>query len=157
VTLRAIQGFAVGGEWGGAALMAVESAPERKKAFYSSGVQVGYGRGPRAVDGPRFADQPVDGQCVVSSHGAGVCRFLFQRAARAGRAVDPLKHGGVAGVSSTRSASMGERGLRLPIVEALLRHPRAFLLIIALRLAELFTMYIVTRVRTQLLDGEPSV
>ena len=31
--LRAIQGFAVGGEWGGAALMAVESAPEKKKAF----------------------------------------------------------------------------------------------------------------------------
>src|SRR3984957_1149515 len=45
VTLRAIQGFAVGGEWGGAALMAVESAPEKKKAFYSSGVQVGYGVG----------------------------------------------------------------------------------------------------------------
>ncbi len=34
--------------------------------------------------------------------------------------------------------------MRLPIVEALVRHPRAFLLIIALRLAELFTMYIVT-------------
>ena len=45
VTLRAVQGFAVGGEWGGAALMAVESAPEGKKAFYSSGVQVGYGVG----------------------------------------------------------------------------------------------------------------
>ncbi len=45
VLLRAIQGFAVGGEWGGAALMAVESAPRGKKAFYSSGVQVGYGVG----------------------------------------------------------------------------------------------------------------
>lgn len=45
VLMRAIQGFAVGGEWGGAALMAVESAPKQKKAFYSSGVQVGYGVG----------------------------------------------------------------------------------------------------------------
>lgn len=45
VTLRAIQGFAVGGEWGGAALLSVESAPKNKKAFYSSGVQVGYGVG----------------------------------------------------------------------------------------------------------------
>jgi MHS family shikimate/dehydroshikimate transporter-like MFS transporter len=45
IALRAIQGFAVGGEWGGAALMAVESAPGTKKAFYSSGVQVGYGVG----------------------------------------------------------------------------------------------------------------
>lgn len=45
VILRAVQGFAVGGEWGGAALLSVESAPENKKAFYSSGVQVGYGVG----------------------------------------------------------------------------------------------------------------
>lgn len=44
MTLRAIQGFAVGGEWGGAALLSVESAP-KIKAFYSSGVQVGYGVG----------------------------------------------------------------------------------------------------------------
>ena len=45
VFCRALQGFAVGGEWGGAALMAVENAPKGKKAFYSSGVQVGYGVG----------------------------------------------------------------------------------------------------------------
>ncbi len=45
VLLRAIQGFAVGGEWGGAALMAVESAPKGRKALYSSGVQIGYGVG----------------------------------------------------------------------------------------------------------------
>lgn len=45
VILRAVQGFAVGGEWGGAALLSVESAPKNKKAFYSSGVQVGYGVG----------------------------------------------------------------------------------------------------------------
>ena len=41
VLLRAIQGFAVGGEWGGAALMAVESAPIGKKNLFSSGVQTG--------------------------------------------------------------------------------------------------------------------
>ncbi|MDO4887848.1 MAG: MFS transporter [Actinomycetaceae bacterium] len=45
VTLRAIQGFAVGGEWGGATLMAVTQAPAGRKAFYSSGVQMGYGAG----------------------------------------------------------------------------------------------------------------
>ncbi|MGI8305898.1 MFS transporter [Saccharopolyspora hattusasensis] len=41
VLLRVVQGIAVGGEWGGAALMAVESAPEGKKNFLSSGVQFG--------------------------------------------------------------------------------------------------------------------
>ncbi|MDO5675969.1 MAG: MFS transporter [Propionibacteriaceae bacterium] len=37
--LRFIQGFGIGGEWGGAALLAVESAPENKKHFFGSLVQ----------------------------------------------------------------------------------------------------------------------
>jgi MHS family shikimate/dehydroshikimate transporter-like MFS transporter len=41
VVFRALQGFAVGGEWGGAALMAVESAPNGEKAFRGSVVQSG--------------------------------------------------------------------------------------------------------------------
>ncbi|HDR9173085.1 TPA: MHS family MFS transporter [Burkholderia vietnamiensis] len=41
VALRAVQGFAVGGEWGGAALMAVESAPKNSRNFFSAGVQTG--------------------------------------------------------------------------------------------------------------------
>ncbi len=45
VLLRCIQGIAVGGEWGGAALMAVESAPSKLRAFFSSGVQIGYSFG----------------------------------------------------------------------------------------------------------------
>jgi len=38
---RLVQGFAVGGEWGGAVLMAVEHAPQRKRAFYGSWPQAG--------------------------------------------------------------------------------------------------------------------
>lgn len=41
VTLRFIQGLGVGGEWGGAVLMAVEHAPDRKKSFYGSFPQMG--------------------------------------------------------------------------------------------------------------------
>ncbi|WP_201791396.1 MFS transporter [Aeromicrobium sp. PE09-221] len=41
VICRMIQGFAVGGEWGGAVLMAVEHAPPRKRAFYGSFPQAG--------------------------------------------------------------------------------------------------------------------
>jgi len=36
LTLRIVQGIAVGGEWGGAVLMAVEHAPEDKRGFYGS-------------------------------------------------------------------------------------------------------------------------
>jgi MHS family shikimate/dehydroshikimate transporter-like MFS transporter len=41
VLLRILQGFAVGGEWGGAVLMTVEHAPDHKRGFYSSWVQMG--------------------------------------------------------------------------------------------------------------------
>jgi MHS family shikimate/dehydroshikimate transporter-like MFS transporter len=41
VVLRVVQGFGVGGEWGGAVLMAVEHAPAGKRGFYGSWPQVG--------------------------------------------------------------------------------------------------------------------
>ena len=41
VALRFVQGLAVGGQWGGAALLAIESAPPGKQGFYGSFVQIG--------------------------------------------------------------------------------------------------------------------
>lgn len=41
VILRIAQGFGVGGEWGGAVLMAVEHAPSRSRGFYGSWPQIG--------------------------------------------------------------------------------------------------------------------
>ncbi|HET8731065.1 MAG TPA: MFS transporter, partial [Moraxellaceae bacterium] len=45
VLMRFLQGVAVGGEWGGAALMAVEHAPAGRRAFYGSLPQAGVGAG----------------------------------------------------------------------------------------------------------------
>lgn len=41
VLLRFIQGLAIGGQWGGAALLATEYAPEGKRGFYGSFAQIG--------------------------------------------------------------------------------------------------------------------
>lgn len=41
VALRIIQGISVGGEWGGAVLMASEHAPVKRKTFYASFAQLG--------------------------------------------------------------------------------------------------------------------
>lgn len=41
VVLRFIQGLAVGGQWGGAALLAIESAPANRQGFFGSFVQIG--------------------------------------------------------------------------------------------------------------------
>ncbi|MEX3934602.1 shikimate transporter [Paraburkholderia phymatum] len=141
VLLRAIQGFAVGGEWGGAALMAVESAPEKKKAFYSSGVQVGYGVGlilatgivsilTSTLDNDAFKAWgwriPFVFSVVLVLIGLWV-RSSMEESKEFVEKVEKTHH-----------------RARLPIFDALRENPKAFLLIIALRLAELFTMYIVT-------------
>lgn len=41
VTFRLAQGFGVGGEWGGAVLMAVEHSPEGRRGFFGSWPQIG--------------------------------------------------------------------------------------------------------------------
>ena len=45
VTIRILQGISAGGEWGGAALMALEHAPTRRRGLWSSVAQVGVGSG----------------------------------------------------------------------------------------------------------------
>ncbi|MBS0895143.1 shikimate transporter [Tatumella sp. JGM130] len=144
VTLRAIQGFAVGGEWGGAALLAVESAPEKKKSFYSSGVQVGYGVGLLLSTGlvSLISHFTTDQQFL--SWGWRI-PFIFSLLLVAGALW--IRNG------MQESAAFRQQALPvnscpprkgLPVLQALIRHPGAFLQIIALRLCELLTMYIVT-------------
>ncbi|MEV5537120.1 MFS transporter [Saccharopolyspora shandongensis] len=41
VVLRFVQGFGIGGEWGGAVTLMIESAPERRRGFYGAAVQTG--------------------------------------------------------------------------------------------------------------------
>lgn len=43
--LRFVQGFGIGGEWGGAVSLVVESAPDKRRGFYGSLVQLGSGFG----------------------------------------------------------------------------------------------------------------
>jgi len=41
ILLRVVQGFSTGGEWGGAALLAVEHAPTKRRGFFGAFVQMG--------------------------------------------------------------------------------------------------------------------
>jgi MFS transporter, MHS family, shikimate and dehydroshikimate transport protein len=142
VTLRAIQGFAVGGEWGGAALMAVESAPTKRKAFYSSGVQVGYGVGLILSTGVvSILSQTLSNE-AFKSWGWRLPFLLSVALVAVGLWVRSSMEESQEFVHTV--VERGQRTKRAPILEALIHHPKGFLLIIALRLAELFTMYVVT-------------
>src|SRR5699024_9233025 len=41
ILMRVLQGFSAGGEWGGAALMAVEHAPTNRRSFFGAYPQIG--------------------------------------------------------------------------------------------------------------------
>lgn len=141
VTLRAVQGFAVGGEWGGAALLSVESAPARKKAFYSSGVQVGYGVGLLLSTGLVSLISTLTTDEQFLNWGWRI-PFLFSIVLVLGALWVRNRMDESAEFEQQRQQPAEKR--RLPVMDALIRHPGAFLKIIALRLCELLTMYIVT-------------
>ncbi|GAA4283327.1 MFS transporter [Brevibacterium daeguense] len=61
IFLRALQGLAVGGEWGGAVLMSVENAPDRFKGLYGSFPQLGNPMGALMASGI-FALLTINGQ-----------------------------------------------------------------------------------------------
>src|SRR5699024_11814810 len=50
VGLRLVQGFAAGGEWGGAALFGLENAPSNRRGFWSSFTSMGIGIGTRSEE-----------------------------------------------------------------------------------------------------------
>ncbi|WP_421842524.1 MFS transporter [Mycobacterium sp.] len=54
VTLRLLQGFAVGGEWAGAALLSAEYAPHGKRGTYGMFTQLGVGTGLVLANGTFF-------------------------------------------------------------------------------------------------------
>ncbi len=144
VTLRAVQGFAVGGEWGGAALMSVESAPQHKKAFYSSGVQVGYGVGLLLATGLVSLISHFTSDQQFLSWGWRI-PFIFSVLLVAGALwIRNGMHESEEFEQAAQQPATLSQQKGLPVIQALLRHPGAFLQIVALRLCELLTMYIVT-------------
>lgn len=68
VILRAAQGIAVGGEWGGAVLMATENAPEKLKGFYGAFPQMGNPMGALMASGI-FAVLTINGTEFLLSGG----------------------------------------------------------------------------------------
>lgn len=68
VILRAAQGIAVGGEWGGAVLMSTENAPEKLKGFYGAFPQMGNPMGALLASGI-FALLTVDGSDFLLNGG----------------------------------------------------------------------------------------
>ncbi len=142
VLLRIVQGMAVGGEWGGAALLAVESAPVGKKAFYSSGVQVGYGVALVLTTGIMLVLSKTLSNEAFMSWGWRL-PFLFS-VVLVGIALWIRLNMDESPEFEEKVGAHGEHSLKMPVVVALQTNPKGFFVIIAMRAVELLAMYMVT-------------
>lgn len=138
VLLRAIQGVAVGGEWGGAALMAVESAPPGKKNFLASGVQVGSFIGLLLGTAVFSLMQALTTQAQFESWGWRIPFLISLVFAVAGL----LIRTGVAESTEFAEAKEKREQTRAPLWVALKTSPLRILAVIGMRLVDQGCFYI---------------
>jgi MHS family shikimate/dehydroshikimate transporter-like MFS transporter len=140
VVLRLFQGIGVGGEWGGAVLMAVEHSPPGRRGFYGSWPQMGVPAGlllanvvffisSTAVSEEQFLAWGWRIPFLLSIILIGVGLFIRLRI-----------------MESPAFRRVQESGTeaRMPILEVLRTYPKNVLLAMGMRIAENGTFYILT-------------
>ncbi|WP_164018151.1 MFS transporter [Pyxidicoccus trucidator] len=139
VLLRLVQGFGLGGEWGGAVLMAVEHAPAHRRGFYGSWPQMGapagmllatavfsvFSRMPEA----EFLAWGWRIPFLLSSLLIGMGVFIRLRVAES----PVFQH-----------RKPQEASPRIPVLDALRNYPKQILLAMGARFAENGFFYIIT-------------
>jgi metabolite-proton symporter len=124
VSLRFIQGFGLGGEWGGAALMAVEHAPKGRRGFYGSFVALGLPVGIIASNVVFLAVSATASEAQLASW-AWRLPFLFS-AVMVGVGLFVRLRVAESPVFAQVQKSNAER--RIPILDVVRANPRAVLL-----------------------------
>lgn len=139
IVLRLAQGFAVGGEWGGAVLMAVEHAPSTRRGFYGSWPQIGVPAG-LLMSTLIFGQIAKLPEADLLSWGWRIAFLLsivlvavglFIRLAVVEPAIfTEIKQAGAAA--------------RVPVLETIRQHPKSLLVAMGARLADNTSFYIYT-------------
>ena len=139
VVLRLAQGFAVGGEWGGAVLMAVEHAPKNMRGFYGSWPQIGVPAGlllSTIVFG-QISKLPEE---ALLSWGWRIAFLISIVLVAVGLFIR------LAVVEPPAFAEIKKAGAeaRMPILDALRHHPKNLLVAMGARIADNGAFYIYT-------------
>ena len=139
IVLRLAQGFAVGGEWGGAVLMAVEHAPGTRRGFYGSWPQIGVPAG-LLMSTLIFGQIAKLPEADLLSWGWRIAFLLSIVLVGVGlfirlSVVEPaifteIKQAGAAA--------------RVPVLETIRQHPKSLLVAMGARLADNTSFYIYT-------------
>jgi MHS family shikimate/dehydroshikimate transporter-like MFS transporter len=139
IVLRFVQGIGLGGEWGGAVLMVVESAPDGRRGLYGSLVQIGFPLGVAASAGifiPLSALPAADFLAwgwripfLVSIVMVAIGMFVRMR------------------LSETPAFQRVQREAKVarrPVLEVITRMPRTFFIAIGMKISEVAWVYVLT-------------
>lgn len=137
VVLRIAQGFGVGGEWGGAVLMAVEHAPSRLRGFYGSWPQIGVPAGLLLSTGV-FALVTRMPEEAFLSWGWRIPFLLSLLLVGVGLVIRVK----ILETPSFEKIKASGSEARQPIIEVITRHPKQVLLAMGARIAENGAFYV---------------
>ncbi|TEA74134.1 MFS transporter [Allopusillimonas ginsengisoli] len=139
VICRLFQGLAVGGEWGGAVLMAIEHSPEEHRGLYGSIVQVGFplgmALGTLSFFGLAFLDEEA-----FMSWGWRI-PFLASAALVMVGTFIRLHIEETPDFEQTRKQGNVER---FPVWKAITKHPKSLLIGLGARITEISWIYVLT-------------
>lgn len=150
VVLRILQGLAVGGEWAGAAILAVEHAPPRRRGFFGSFTQLGSPAGMLLATGLFFLVRTVAGDEAFLAW-AWRLPFLASAVLVIVGLVIRLRISD--GPEFAELRAQGKIS-RLPVVEVFRAAPREVLLTTGLRLSQIALFVLVTTYGLTYIAGE---
>ncbi len=153
---RLLQGFAVGGEWGGAVLMAAEHGDEARRGFWSSWPQAGVPLGNLMATGVLFLLAAVQSDADFEAWGWRI-PFLFSAVlVLIGLYVRlQLEESPVFQEAKDDIAEKKQAASHLPLLEVIKTYPKEVLIAMGMRMAEnisyyIFTIVVLTYVTTYL-------
>jgi metabolite-proton symporter len=142
---RLLQGFAVGGEWGGAVLMAAEHGDDARRGFWSSWPQAGVPLGNLLATGVLFVLAAVQSDAAFESWGWRVPFLLSAVLVLIGLYVRlQLEESPVYKEAKAEIAEKKQAESHLPILEVIKTYPKEVLIAMGMRMAENISYYIFT-------------
>lgn len=152
--LRLTQGFAVGGEWGGAAIIAVENAPKGRRGFFGSWPQIGVSCGLLLGTGAVAIAQAISGDQFIV-WGWRLPFLLSVLLAAVGLYIRLNASESPAFLAAKAEAERKQEKQKAPIPVVFKEHRRALVIALFSRFAEagnyyLFTVFLLSYVATTL-------
>ncbi|MEV6906027.1 MFS transporter [Amycolatopsis sp. NPDC051071] len=143
-TLRLVQGFAVGGEWGGAVLLISEHGSAERRGFWASWPQAGVPVGNLMATGVLAILAATMDDAAFLSWGWRIPFLLSGVLVILGFWIRSAVEDAPTFIKAKALADAGEAPRRAPALEALRRHPKQILICMAARVGENISYYVIT-------------